>query len=992
MIYYFSPCTYTVVPGLIASRYYPLFSNIVYNDRPSTLPNSQLSTSSDPVLTALAQLALHRTNTRRALVSLFDSKWQYIVAEATPDLPLGPTLSHTERNGEDLWMCGTAVPRSSGICEHSLDLPVPRDLAARDLPTTFVPDLHDDDRLPKKTYCFADHPVRFYAAVPIRTTRDIDIGVLCVMDNHPMEGDVDWKKDKVDGVLSGISATIMSHLESERLKLEHRRSQRMVRGVGSFVEMASTLTDWQEGSDPSSFEDVAGAEGALNVTQQAMQPQYENNPGMANSDTADTRQRTLEPSANVVRTTQHESAQQPHPSGSFTRERTAVPPQQGSVNDIFSRAANLIRESIEVEGVIFLDVNSVSFGSRVKWPSAHASAPASSTTVSSSDEASSGPERTTSDRCCPVLGFSTSDVSSIDNEQSTVAQITLPGKVLATLLRRYPGGKIWNFDEHGSLHTGDSSEEDSSAIYTPRLLQRLAPSKQALKTRPWARQREGTVLAAIFPGARSVAFVPIWNEKSRRWHSGCFVYSFRPTRFLTVTGELSYLRAFAVLVIAEVLRHQASLEIKAQNDILNSISHELRSPLHGVILGVELLQDTGLDTFQGNIIHTVETCGRTLLDTIDHLLDYSNVNNFLHVDKREEANKGSSGLSMVKTGMKNLLVEMNLDALVEEVVESVYAGHNFQRLSVGEIVRAESPPVPQNQAHRHLDRLKSDEDLGHARNTSNRGTPTAPNESILIRLDIEPEVHRYLTTVGAIRRIVMNLFGNALKYTQRGAIRVALTRVSLVAKKHKGRRYTVCITVSDTGHGISEDYLKHKLFKPFHQEDDLSPGTGLGLSLVKGIVDSLHGEISIQSQLNVGTTATVLLPLKPADTKSGESDLDFLNQRRELKGLRVHLSDLPQRYAAIRNQYFPNEKTLPSSSLETVFSDWLYMEVVQGKHAHPDIVLCSETAIDNDEGLLNIGSKAPVVVLCNNPVSAHNRTMLSKGYMNGRIVEYISQP
>lgn len=79
---------------------------------------------------------------------------------------------------------------------------------------------------------------------------------------------------------------------------------------------------------------------------------------------------------------------------------------------------------------------------------------------------------------------------------------------------------------------------------------------------------------------------------------------------------------------AEFYNIDTSQTNQARSDALGSLSHELRSPLHGVILATELLNDTDLTVFQGNATHTIETCCRTLLDTLDHLLDYAKINSF----------------------------------------------------------------------------------------------------------------------------------------------------------------------------------------------------------------------------------------------------------------------------------------------------------------------------------------------------------------------------
>ena len=83
----------------------------------------------------------------------------------------------------------------------------------------------------------------------------------------------------------------------------------------------------------------------------------------------------------------------------------------------------------------------------------------------------------------------------------------------------------------------------------------------------------------------------------------------------------------------------------------------------------------------------------------------------------------------------------------------------------------------------------------------------------------------------------MNVFGNAQKYTDEGFSRIILRARDAVQLEVPGRssyRETtnVTIIIEDTGSGISSEYLQHKLYKPFAQDDELAPGVGLGLSIV----------------------------------------------------------------------------------------------------------------------------------------------------------------
>ncbi len=99
-----------------------------------------------------------------------------------------------------------------------------------------------------------------------------------------------------------------------------------------------------------------------------------------------------------------------------------------------------------------------------------------------------------------------------------------------------------------------------------------------------------------------------------------------------------------------------------------------------------------------------------------------------------------------------------------------------------------------------------------------------------------------------------NLFSNAIKFNREGGS-------VFISCEKKGRK--AIVTVKDTGCGISEKTGKH-IFEKFYQGDTShsTAGNGLGLALVKRVIDITDGEISVQSKLNEGTSFTVSVPLK----------------------------------------------------------------------------------------------------------------------------------
>ena len=111
-----------------------------------------------------------------------------------------------------------------------------------------------------------------------------------------------------------------------------------------------------------------------------------------------------------------------------------------------------------------------------------------------------------------------------------------------------------------------------------------------------------------------------------------------------------------------------------------------------------------------------------------------------------------------------------------------------------------------------------------------------------------------VTDARAIRQILINLLGNAVKYTEAGGrISVTLGRAGADFQ----------ITIADTGHGIPSDKLAH-VFEPFQRVDPLradpARGVGLGLAICRRITDLLGGDISIASEPGQGTTVTLTLP------------------------------------------------------------------------------------------------------------------------------------
>ncbi len=130
-----------------------------------------------------------------------------------------------------------------------------------------------------------------------------------------------------------------------------------------------------------------------------------------------------------------------------------------------------------------------------------------------------------------------------------------------------------------------------------------------------------------------------------------------------------------------------------------------------------------------------------------------------------------------------------------------------------------------------------------------------------------------------LTQILLNLIGNAIKFVETGEIFLGVE-----LSERKGKNQLLKFTLKDTGVGISEEALKN-IFDSFKQENHTTylkyGGSGLGLSLVKQIIEKLNGDIQITSKLGVGTTFYFTIPYTEGDdSKIKESKADNSSSRK----------------------------------------------------------------------------------------------------------------
>lgn len=168
----------------------------------------------------------------------------------------------------------------------------------------------------------------------------------------------------------------------------------------------------------------------------------------------------------------------------------------------------------------------------------------------------------------------------------------------------------------------------------------------------------------------------------------------------------------------------------------------------------------------------------------------------------------------------------------------------------------------------------------------------AEEKGLEFKVDIDENIPtRLIGDPTRINQVLINLAGNAVKFTEKGSV-----CVNAKVEKHDGNRYFIRFDVCDSGIGISPDYVE-KIFESFTQAGtDVARkfgGTGLGLTISKQLVDLMGGTINVKSQLGKGTDFTVIIPLVESDNQLPVAENPIIDDSRkeQLSRLRILLAE-----------------------------------------------------------------------------------------------------
>lgn len=245
-----------------------------------------------------------------------------------------------------------------------------------------------------------------------------------------------------------------------------------------------------------------------------------------------------------------------------------------------------------------------------------------------------------------------------------------------------------------------------------------------------------------------------------------------------------------------------------------------------------------------------------------------------------------------------------------------------------------------------------------------------------------PECARFIGDPTRIRQVLVNLLGNAIKFTEQGEVSL-LIDFSDSGENKVDNKTTLLISIKDSGIGIPESHIP-KLFRSFEQADKSINrrfgGTGLGLTIVKQIIEQMGGDIVVSSVENVGSTFTIRLPLTPSPSQHDKVEALLEKKTGFGKALLVEDNIVNQKVASALLRKIGLDVEIANNGLEALS---------HYKEKEYDIILmdCQMPVMDGLEATKNIRqfettsekNRTPIIALTANAMEGVESTCLKAG-------------
>ena len=239
---------------------------------------------------------------------------------------------------------------------------------------------------------------------------------------------------------------------------------------------------------------------------------------------------------------------------------------------------------------------------------------------------------------------------------------------------------------------------------------------------------------------------------------------------------------------------------KDRSDMFAVMSHEMRTPLNGVISALTLIQDPRHESEQDQLLAMAQESANNLLNVINYALDFAKVD----AGRMELENQVFHARDLINTTLD--IIKVNATA-----------------------------------------------------------------KGLKVTCEIEPTIPDYLNgDAQRIRQILINLLGNAVKFTGEGTVHLSLQSTGTGQPRHSSELLRLRFSVVDTGPGIPA-HQQDRIFEAFWSEQDdrrREKSTGLGLAICKQLAELMNGDISVSSSPGEGASFHVDIPLRSSPGKT----------------------------------------------------------------------------------------------------------------------------